>query len=271
MSRSETERRSRAVLGATVLRRERISSSFARITLTGECLSHFSHAGFDQWCRMFFPRPGAGRLQLPGASPDAGWYQTYLAAGDEERPWMRYVTVRDWRPADLSGPELDVDVVVHGEPGQDGVGPLAAWAMSVQPGEPVALLDQGPLFRAPEDARSFLLIGDETAVPALAGILASLAPDSHVRVLVEVPDDSDVFELTGPPDRHVSWSVRRSAAIQPGSIVLDKARELLTGTAADYVYAAGETTLARSLDSLLRETIGMDPKRFNCIGYWHWS
>ena len=119
------------------------------------------------------------------------WYQSWLAV-DESRarghahlhrpgPAPGSSRVTDGQPAVPA--ELDIDFVLHLH---GGSGPAAEWAAAAQPGDPLLLV--GPCARwgdclgiefAPGAAERLLLVGDETAVPAIAAILETLP--AHVQ------------------------------------------------------------------------------------------
>lgn len=80
--------------------------------------------------------------------------------------------------------------MVHGEHG-DG----AWWAQHVKAGDPVALWGPRSVYRKPYDCSRVLLIGDETALPAMAAILESFEPGERAAVLVEVSDVDDRIPL----------------------------------------------------------------------------
>ncbi|HET8984234.1 MAG TPA: siderophore-interacting protein [Trueperaceae bacterium] len=265
------------VVTAAVHRRRRLSPSFARITLVGEGLERFAFQGYDQWFRMFIPREGEGRMPIPAGGHDDGWYSRFQAAPEEQRTWMRYVTVADFR-TDGGRSEMDVDVVVHGEPGDPGSGPLSTWAQTVNEGDRVALLDQGPIFRPELADQELLLLGDETAVPAISGILKRLPSEARGRAFIEVPYADDVQDLAAAGGVSVTWLPRHGIEDVPGQRLLDAVREhvLPPGTHAarpeeKYVYAAGEMKLTKALNQLLRQEHDWPKDRLHVVGYWHFQ
>lgn len=115
---------------------------------------------------------GQGVLQLPSRTTEIGWYLQYLATPKTRRPWVRAYTIRDARP-DVG--EVDIDFVIH--TGLDGaVGPAAQFALDARPGERLGFLGQGTAYTPDHPHDWTLLTGDETALPAIAGICRSL-PD----------------------------------------------------------------------------------------------
>lgn len=291
-----TTARPTTVVTATVLDRRRLSPSFARVTVGGESLGRFTYQGYDQWFRLFIPPGDEGRMPLPAVGQAAVWYAEHQAAPEERRNWMRYATVAGFRPEGGTGDataaatrhtaEMDVDVVVHGEPGDPGSGPLSTWAQTAAVGDRVALLDQGTIFRPDQARGDVLLIGDETAVPAIAGVLRSLGPRVRGHAFLEVPYAEDVQDLSGAGAVKVSWLPRHGVAEVPGQRLLDAVRNHLSNGAAStaqaargdaqaadapYVYAAGEMKLTRALNQLLRQERDWPKELLTIVGYWHFQ
>ena len=89
----------------------------------------------------------------------------------------RYYTVRSFE-----GGRLTLDVVVH------DVGLVTEWAMRDCVGDTVTLTEPKASFDPPADAEWLLLVGDLTAMPAMARI-AETRPELTTYVMAEVPDD----------------------------------------------------------------------------------
>ncbi|KPG78387.1 siderophore-interacting protein, partial [Frigoribacterium sp. RIT-PI-h] len=190
-----------------VLRSERVSPSFQRVTVVGDDLHEFGHMGFDQWFRLFLPLPGSDSLRLPRATTSL-WYAHYLAIPEAERPHCANYTVREFRPAGSSRAELDIDFVLHRGESGELEGGAAIWACAARPGDALGLLDQGVLFNAPDDAAEIHLVADETGLPGTEGIVRSLHRASVGSVILEVPTRADVRPLDAPDGVEVTWVVR---------------------------------------------------------------
>jgi NADPH-dependent ferric siderophore reductase len=76
----------------------------------------------------------------------------------------------------------------HGSDDQGGhAGPAAAWAASAAPGERLGMI--GPTvshLRTPGEHAWKLIVGDETALPAIGALLESLGTHERALVFVEV-------------------------------------------------------------------------------------
>ena len=254
------------LLTLRVRERRRLSPSFARVTLVGDDLARFVPLGRDQWFRLFLPVAEGTLARLPKRL-DTLAYVRYLAIAKTERPVLRNYTVAGFRPTGPDGPELDVDFVIHGSAADGTAGPAATWAETCEPGDAVAILDEGILFTpATEVSGPFALVGDETALPAISGILASLRADATGTALVEVPDAGDVRDLVAPAGVDVRWIVRVDARATPGIAVRDAAVEGDIAVPA-YAWVAGEQSLVAALRRHWVRA-GVDKRAISFTGYW---
>lgn len=226
---------------AEVVVARRLSPSFLRLTLHSEDFGVFGTDGLDQRIKLVLPLPGlpgAGfsdfgqsdqdqdRDQDPDADPalalprasgrnpapaPSSWYERWRGLPDEHRNPLRTYTVRR---VDLALRLLDVDVVVH-----DDSGPAGTWAQAARPGDQVVVI--GPDARSihsatgidfhPGTARHLLLVGDETALPAIAAILEACPDAETVHCVLEVPTAADVLALDTLAGTTISWASRDRA------------------------------------------------------------
>ena len=228
-------RKTRGHYLAEVVRSERVTPHMQRVTVAGDELTRLPRHGFDQWFRLFLPREDgtADFDAVPEGFGMAG-YLKYLMASSHTRPLFRAYTVRGHRPE--SG-EVDIDFVAHGDAGVAG-----PWAQRAQRGERVMLLDQGRGFE-PHPSGEYLLVGDESALPAVAGILRDLPRDARGIALVEIPDPDDAQPLEAPEGVEVRWLPRADPLAQPGRLALETLRTIAPVLPVG-VYLAGEQTLA---------------------------
>jgi NADPH-dependent ferric siderophore reductase len=242
-----------------VVRTERVSPNFVRVTVGGEQLASLPHHGFDHWFRLFLPnQSGTTSWALPSRVDMIG-YLKFKRMPDDVRPVMRNYTVRDFRP---EAGELDIDFVTHGDEGVAG-----RWAANATAGERIALLDQGRGYEYPDDTTAHLLVTDETGLPAVAGILRDLPRDATGAAYIEIPHADDE-QLTGAPEGvEVHWVVRDHGA-RPGSAVLDvvKSKPIPAGTLAAYL--VGEQLLPTSLRRWLVQEHAVPKHAITFVGYW---
>jgi NADPH-dependent ferric siderophore reductase len=162
---------------------------------------------------------------------------------------VRYYTVRSF-----TGDELVIDVVVHEE------GLVTAWASGDCVGDTAVVTAAQGSFAPPPDAAWLLLVGDLTAMPAMARICA--ATTLPTRIWAEVPDD-----LTGyfPDDADVTW-------IEPPAEGRSRLAEVVEGIdwpAGDgYFWMAGESAQMRTIRKHLMRDRGLPNAAYDVMGYW---
>jgi len=168
---------------------------------------------FDSRIKLVFP-PASGVLpELDRASDN--WWQAFLAVPEEERGSMRTYSVRDLRVDDETGTEVDVDFVLHLEPGLTG--PASLWADQAAVGQELYLVGprrglgvdtHGGAEFHPGRAPSVVLAGDETAAPAIARILEDAPRGLRGVAFIEVPTPADVLRIDAPTGVEVHWLPR---------------------------------------------------------------
>lgn len=244
-SQARTKPEQAHALRTSVRARRVVTPHMARVTLGGGDLDRFVPLGHDQWFRLYLPT-GPGSLDRVPARLTSATYARMLVAPKGARPVLRNYTVRAHRVVGEHGPgpELDIDLVLHGSPEDGTAGPAATWAATCSPGDEVAIYDEGCIFAPQEPRVPLLLAADESALAAVAGILASVPEDTRGVAVVEVPTADDRQELTRPPGLDVRWIVRDDPADVPGRAALAAIRETPVPSGPVYAWAAGESGLA---------------------------
>ncbi|GAB3817307.1 siderophore-interacting protein [Tessaracoccus terricola] len=250
---------------AHVTRTELISPNVVRVTLGG--LEGLEARGADHWCRLLFTRHGQDALELPTRTTEIGWYLQYLATPKARRPWVRAYTLRDARP---DAGEVDVDFVIHG--GEDGsIGPAAQFALDAKPGERVGFLDQGIGFTPDHPHDWTLLIGDETAMPAIAGICRSLPDTARGVAIIEVPSAADRQDFPTPAAMEITWIHRDEspdAHGRPGELALSALKAATLPDGVVHAHAIGESALATGARRHLIGERGIPKRNVDFVGYW---
>jgi NADPH-dependent ferric siderophore reductase len=242
-----------------VLRSERVSPNVTRITVGGDSLAALPRHGYDHWFRLFLPREeGETNYNLPSRVDMRGYVQ-YLRMPADTRPPMRNYTVREFRPELL---ELDIDFVVHGDDG-----PATRWANRAKVGDTVAFIDQGAAFELDPAAESFLLVTDETGLPAVAGILRDLPRDARGSAFIEIPHADDAQAIDAPAGLTVEWLVRDEGA-RPGILALEAVKSWRPPSGTLSAYLVGEQALAAGARRWLVNELGVPKKSILFSGYW---
>lgn len=253
----------------TVLRRRRLSPHWMRVTLGGAEIERFRPMGYDQWFRLFLPLGGdEGLDRLPAKANKMFGYLRYLRIPDGVRPVMRNYTVRAFRPANgEAGAELDVDFVLHGSAEDGTAGPASRWAETCEPGESVVVIDEGLAFNPERGTDRVVLVADETGLPAIAGVCASLPSHATGLAVIEVPSAEDALEFEHPAGIRVEWIVRDHDA-KPGTPALQALREATLPDAPFHAYLVGEQALPTEGRRHLVNERGVAKDLVSFCGYW---
>ncbi|MCR6486547.1 siderophore-interacting protein [Amycolatopsis sp. OK19-0408] len=236
-----------------------ITPHMVRVTFAAASFGEVPPGAPDQYVKVFFPLPGQETPELPETGSDVmSWYRTYLAMPDGVRPPMRTYTVRAHRPA---AAEIDVDFVLHGDSG-----PASAWAARVAPGDRVAFLGPHGLYDVPDGTDWQLLVGDETALPAIGAILERLPAGTRASAYIEVSEREarQTFETRGAVEVH--WLLRGSRPM--GAALLDAVRAASFPGGAPYAWVSGEAGVVKLVRRHLVREREVDKRRICFTGYW---
>lgn len=171
-----------------------------RLTLSGSNLTRFTTGGLH--VRLLIPRDRATKPEWPvtGADGRPKWPK------GEDRHDVRIYTLRR---VDADSGEVDIDFVMH--PGAQTPG--SDFAVRAMPGDIVGMT--GPGGGNARSADWQLLVGDETALPAIARILEGLPATANAVVRLEVADRAEIQPLVSKATLDVEWLFRdRHAAGQ---------------------------------------------------------
>ncbi|MDV6318995.1 siderophore-interacting protein [Chromohalobacter sp. HP20-39] len=295
----------------TLARRTQVSASLVRFTFTGPDVGHMETYAPDQRIKLFFPKDSATLAPLFEIAKLAehDWYGAYSSLPDAQRPYARTYTIRALRPEHS---EVDIEFVLHGDNG-----PASRWAMRARPGDRLAMTapaanTEGPQvgyeWKPPQGVRRILILADETALPAAAGILETLDAlplKPKVEALLEVPRSDDKQAL--PPAAKQHWLARDvEPSCQHGELLQRALRDIdlqqeiialggnpraathqdskdersedeeaplwepatLDDSAPFYAWIAAETKVAMQLRRYLVNECGLPKQYVTSMGYW---
>ena len=229
---------------ATVKRVVHLTPRMVRVTFTSPELADFGWNGPAAHIKLIFGQPGDA-LPAPGTS--------------EPRPTMRTYTPRRF---DREARELDVDFVLHGE------GPASTWAAQAAAGQTLTVSGPGRNYVVDTTADWFLLVGDDTAIPAIATILESLPATTTARVFIEVMDGDDEIELPRHPNATVTWLHRGPDPTHAGGPLEATLKNYLMPEGNGRIYVACEASAMRRIRSLLLMDKTINREHVITRGYW---
>jgi NADPH-dependent ferric siderophore reductase len=221
-------KRRELVVGAV----DTVTPQMVRITLTGDSLGDFISASPDDHVKLFLPQAGG-------------------------EPAMRDYTPRRY---DNHAKNLVLDFAVH------DAGPATDWALQAKPG--MTLTVGGPRGSAViRGVTRWLLIGDETALPAIGRRIEEASTGDSIVSLAAVADavEEQVFETAA--DLRTLWIHRPLSQATDASPLLQALKELEI-TPDTFVWIAAEGSVARALRKYLREERGHPVEWIKASGYW---
>jgi NADPH-dependent ferric siderophore reductase len=196
-----------------------------------------------------FPLPGQDKPSVP--PPDA--------ADDAPRSPARDYTPRRY---DAAAGELDIDFVLHGD------GPAATWAEQVAPGQYLSVGGPRGSFVVSDDFDWYLLVGDETALPAIGRRLEELPASTRAIVVAEVSDPSEEQNFTSRAALDVTWLHRNGAEPGTANLLEPALAKTRLPDGDGYAWVAAEAETAKVLRRHLVEERGHPKEWVKAAAYW---
>jgi NADPH-dependent ferric siderophore reductase len=225
-----------------VLRVTDLTPRMRRITLGGDELQGFTSLGSDDHIKLLFAENAEQQQAIDARN---------LGRDGGARPTMREYTPRR---IDLVANELDIDFVLHGD------GPASTWAAQAAPGQVLNIAGPRASMVVPDIFDSYLLVGDETAIPAIGRRLEELPAGRQVLAVIQIEDEQERQPLPSPAQVEVIW-VKRDEDL----LALLKGLNLPAGKL--YSWVALEKSLTRQAKALLLEK-GVAEDALKAAAYW---
>jgi NADPH-dependent ferric siderophore reductase len=230
--RREPVRRTLTVTGV-----ERVTPKMLRLTFASPELADFDSAAPDDHIKLF----------VPNAPPEGG------------KPCMRDYTPRSF---DRERQILVIDFALH------DAGPATAWALTAKPGDQIQIGGPRGSQVVPDDFDWYLLIGDETALPAMGRRLEELRPDVPAITVAAVDDEGEAQAIRTDAAWTPIWICRDQQGLDDAA-TLRRAVEGLTLLPGDgYVWIAAEAQVTKALRAYFTEERRHPPHWMRASGYW---
>jgi len=248
-----------------VLRTEHITSHMIRVVLGGQGFDTFTPSEFtDSYVKLIFVDDDVDVSALPKPLT----LDSFADLPAAKKPLVRTITVRS---ADPTARELTLDIAVHGDHGAAG-----PWAAKATPGQPMYLMGPSGAYSPDPAADWHLMVGDETALPAISVALEALPANAIGQVFIEVADPDDEIPLAAPDGVQINWILRGGRADLVGEeragdhsplVVAVKTAHWLPGQVHAFVHGEAQAVM-HNLRPYIRKEHGVDAKWASISGYW---
>ncbi len=227
----------------TVTAVERVTPGMARVHFASPDLHDFASPSADDHVKLIFPVPGGDAL-------------------------MRDYTPRRFDPA---AGTLALDFALHGA-GGDGPahdpGPATAWALRARPGDTLKVAGPRGSLLVPDDFDWVLLVGDETALPAIGRRVEALRPGVPVTTVVVVDGEAERQVFATRADWTPVWVVRRDQGADDAALLLAALAAHARPPGEGYVWIAAEARVARAVRAHVTDVWGHPAEWMRSSGYW---
>ncbi|WP_213816546.1 siderophore-interacting protein [Glaciihabitans sp. dw_435] len=218
----------------SVARTEWLSPHLVRVVATGDGFGEFQDSPHtDKYVKIRFP---AG---------DAFVTRTY--------------TVRHVDPV---AHEISIDFVVHGDEGLAG-----PWAAHARAGDTISLAGPGGGYTPDPAADSHLLVGDLSALPAIAAALEAMPTDATGLAIIETTSSQDAIDLVAPTGVEVRWMPRGAGDDADASVLATAVASIDWPDGDVQVFAHGERESIKALREVFKAR-GLTRERLSLSGYW---
>nr|WP_319514629.1 siderophore-interacting protein [uncultured Cohaesibacter sp.] len=212
---------------------ERLTPSMIRVTLIGEELADFTSLSADDHIKLFVP-DSSGMMAMRDYTP---------------------------RAYDNEARTLTIDFAVH------EAGPATAWALSVKPGDHLQIAGPRGSAVLKGDIARYVLIADETGLPALGRWVEEMGPDVEVEAFAAVPgvEDEQSFQTDAKLTMH--WIHRSGKDATSPAPFLDAIKTASCGEGT-YIWIAAEARVAKAIRTFFLEEQNHPLPWMKAAGYW---
>lgn len=214
---------------ATVARTLALTPRMRRIEFHAPALASFQSASHDDHVKLLFP---------DGQS--------------------RHVTPRSFDPRAAT---VTIDFALH------GAGSASSWAANARAGDALAIGGPRGSHVVPDDFDWYLLVGDESALPAIGRRLEELRKDVPVTTVVAIADRAERQDIATRAAWQPVWLERGEPSADDAERVRRAVAALTVPAGDGHVWVAGEASLARGVRDQLLER-GHPREWLRASGYW---
>lgn len=233
---------------------ERITPTMVRVVLSGDDLAAYEDGGCtDAYVNVAIPPLGA-----PYDAPfDIA--AVHASVARELQPARRRYTVRRWDPAERL---LTIDFVVH-----DGKGVGGPWAADAEPGSVLVFTGPNGSYRPDPQADWHLMVGDESALPAIAASLEAVPAGAPVIVRMLCDGPASEVALSTPGQLDLRW-LHRSGTANDADLLSASVRDVTFPPGRVQAFVHGEAGEVREVRRHLLADRGLPRADLSTSPYW---
>ncbi len=235
-----------------VLGREYVTPKMVRLRLGGNQIEGFESHQADEHVKLVFPDPETGETRVPVRDGDhLDWPRPF--------PPTRDYTIRSY---DREAGEIEIDFVVHNG------GLASTWAQECEIGSHIWVAGPRPSLIVPEAFGFHVVVGDETALPAIGRWVEELPETVRAVVGIEIADDSEKQDLNAHDGVEIHWLVRQGKPAGSTPLMADFVSGVtLPKDTHTYLFAAGEAGCLKPIRTWAKAN-GVGKRQGDISGYW---
>lgn len=231
-----------------------ISHGFRRIAMHGADLDAYTEIWPADAFKLMLPPDGGRRVDFPSRD---GQGMPYWPEGTKQ-PLLRAYTVRSF---DAARQRIEFDVALHGQ------GVAMAWLNSVQPGDGLGISGMRREFYASPDVDRHLIIGDASALPAVAAIVESLPRSVPVVACLAAADESDKQLLPAHENLTAQWVIGHAQSGKDSELER-LVRDVVKPQGRTQAWLAGEAAATRELRRFVLDECDIARADMQAGAYW---
>jgi len=156
---------------------------------------------------------------------------------------------------------MTIDFVLHGP------GKATDWARTAAAGDVIWAGATSGGYDIPVTLSHLVLVGDDTAIPAIGTVLEAIPSDTRKTVVIEVVDEDDERQPSDAALCDPIWLHRGADATDTGIQSLNLARSIAVPSDAHW-WIAGEREAIRKIRDALVFERGVDRNHISLNAYW---
>jgi NADPH-dependent ferric siderophore reductase len=211
-----------------------LSPRMLRIVFGGDALADFASDAFDDHVKLFFPAPDGGAIK------------------------------RDYTPRgfDRLASSLTIDFALH------DAGPATDWASAAKPGDQIDIGGPKMSVVIPDDFDWWIMVGDESSLPAIGRRLQEMSSSTPVTALIAVSGPAEEQALATGADLDLVWVHRAVDRADDADAVIAALRSIESRDGDGFVWVAGESSFARAVRAEFIDRRGHPKEWVRARGYW---